>query len=71
MMIDEILFSKNKIKNLLLFFSLLHIVNLHGTIHHATEILVLEHGLIVQRHTPKTLLVKKGLYAQLVQEATR
>jgi ABC-type multidrug transport system fused ATPase/permease subunit len=32
---------------------------------------VLEHGRIVERRTPKTLLVKKGLYAQLGQEATR
>ena len=41
-----------------------------STIQHATEILVLDRGRIVERGTHKALLEKNGLYAQLERETT-
>lgn len=42
-----------------------------STIRHATEILVLDRGQIVERGTHEALLEKNGLYAQLDREALR
>jgi ABC-type multidrug transport system fused ATPase/permease subunit len=41
-----------------------------STIRHATEILVLNRGQIIERGTHKNLLEKNGLYAQLEHQAT-
>lgn len=40
-----------------------------STVRHATQILVMERGCIVERGTHETLLDEQGLYASLCREA--